>query len=114
MLASALASAQSDALSANDEQPSFMKMLAERGKHNLEDETWNAYGQFTYISGWKPAFRALYTNANGSTNSLLPIRERSFTGTATLYAGVQPWKDAEVYAVPELLSERPLSQLKGL
>ena len=114
LLASALASAQSDALSANDEQPSFMKMLAEHGKHNLEDETWNAYGQFTYISGWKPAFRALYTNANGSANSLLPIRERSFTGTATLYAGVQPWKGAEVYAVPELLSERPLSQLKGL
>lgn len=114
LLASLLVNAQTDAPSADDEQPSLMKMLAEHGKHNLEDETWNAYGQFTYISGWKPGFPALYTNANGSTNSLLPVHERSFTGTATLYAGVQPWKGAEIYAVPEILSERPLSQLKGL
>lgn len=91
-----------------------MKVLAERGEHNLEDEKWNLYGQFTYISSWKPGFPAPYTNANGSPNSLLPTRERSFTGTATLYGGVQPWKGAEVYLVPELLSERPLSQLKGL
>jgi len=107
-------SAQNDASSADDEQPSLMRVLAEHGKHDLENETWNLYGQFTYISGWKPAFPALYTNANGSTSSLLPRSERSFTGTATLYAGVQPWKGAEVYLVPELLSERPLSQLKGL
>lgn len=91
-----------------------MKLLAERGKHNLEDEKWNAYGQFTYIFGWKPGFPALYTNANGSPNSLLPVYERSFTGTGTLYVGAQPWKGAEIYVVPELLSERPLSQLKGL
>ncbi len=107
------ASAQTES-SPDEDQPSFMKLLAERGKHNLEDEKWNLYGQFTYISGWKPSFTALYTNAGGSPNSLLPIRERSFTGTATLYGGVQPWKGAEIYVVPELLSERPLSQLKGL
>jgi hypothetical protein len=114
LLAGAPAIAQTEGTSGEDEQPSFMKMLAERGKHNLEDEKWNLYGQFTYISGWKPAFPAPYTNANGSPNSLLPIRERSFTGTMTLYAGVEPWKGAEIYLVPELLAERPLSQLKGL
>jgi hypothetical protein len=114
MFVSASLSAQTDTPAADTEQPSLMKLLADRGKHNLEDETWNVYGQFTYISGWKPSFFARYTNANGSTNSLLPIRERSFTGTATLYGGVQLWKGAEVYTVPELLSERPLSQLKGL
>jgi high affinity Mn2+ porin len=114
MFFSVPASAQTEGSAADDNQPSFMKMLAERGEHNFEDEKWNLYGQFTYISGWKPGFPARYTNANGSTNSLLPIRERSFTGTATLYAGVQPWKGAEIYVVPELLAERPLSQLKGL
>jgi high affinity Mn2+ porin len=97
-----------------DEQPSFMKLLARHGEHNLENERWNAYGQFTYISGWKPGFHAPYTNLNGSPNSLLPGYERSFTGTATLYLGLRLWKGSELYVVPELISERPLSQLKGL
>ena len=97
-----------------DEQITFMKLLAERGLHNIEDERWNAYGQFTYISSWKQKFPALYTNLNGSINSLLPKAERSFTGTATLYLGLRLWKGAEAYLVPELIAERPLSQLRGL
>jgi high affinity Mn2+ porin len=91
-----------------------MKLLADKGKHNIEDERWNAYGQFTYIYAWKQAFSAPYTNANGSINSLLPTPEQSFTGSATLYLGARPWKNGEVYFVPELISERPLSNLKGL
>lgn len=66
-----------------------MKMLADKGLHDIENESWNAYGQFTYISSWKPSFYAPYTNLNGSINSLLPTAERSFTGTATLYLGVR-------------------------
>ncbi len=97
-----------------DEQPSFMKYLAARGLHEIDHERWNAYGQFTYIYGWKQAFNAPYTNFNGSINSLLPNPEQSFTGTATLYVGVRLWQGAEAYAVPELISEKPLSQLKGL
>jgi high affinity Mn2+ porin len=97
-----------------DEQPSLMKVLSEGGLHDMENERWNAYGQFTYISNWKPSFPAAYTNLNGSINSLLPTAERSFTGTATLYLGVRLWSGAEAYLVPELLAERPLSQLKGL
>lgn len=97
-----------------DDQPSLMKLLAGHGEHNLQNERWNAYGQFTYIYGWKQAFAAAYTNANGSTNSLLPTPEQSFTGSATLYLGAQPWHGGEVYFVPELISERPLSNLKGL
>jgi high affinity Mn2+ porin len=90
-----------------------MKVLAEDGLHDIENESWNAYGQFTYISSWKPSFPAAYTNLNGSINSLLPDAERSFTGTATLYLGVRLWNGAEAYVVPELISERPLSQLRG-
>jgi high affinity Mn2+ porin len=96
------------------EQPTFMKFLAKRGEHNIEHEWWNAYGQFTYIYGWKQAFPALYTNANGSINSLLSTPEQSFTGTATLYLGLRLWKGGEAYLVPELISERPLSNLKGI
>jgi high affinity Mn2+ porin len=95
-------------------QFSLMGLLSDDGLHDLDDETWNAYGQFTYISSWKPSFSAPYTNLNGSNNSLLPDAERSFTGTATLYLGVRLWPGAEAYFVPELISERPLSQLKGL
>ena len=100
--------------SRSDEQPSLMRVLAERGGHDMERESWNAYVQFTYISSWKSGFAAPYTNANGSTNSLLPGAERSFTGTATLYLGVRLWDGAEAYFAPELISERPFSQLKGL
>ena len=96
-----------------EEQPTFMKVLAQHDLHDIEHESWNAYGQFTYISSWKPNFNARYTNANGSINSLLPIAARSFTGTATLYLGVRLWKGAEAYFVPEVISEVPFSQLKG-
>jgi high affinity Mn2+ porin len=98
----------------SEEQPTLMKVLTAHGKHNIDDEKWNAYGQFTYISSWKPSFGALYTNLNGSINSLLPIGERSFTGTATLYMGARLWKGGEAYFVPELISQRAFSDLKGL
>jgi hypothetical protein len=91
-----------------------MQLLADEGLHDIENESWNAYGQFTYISSWKPSFHAAYTNLNGSINSLLPNAERSFTGTATLYLGVRLWHGAEFYVVPEVISELPFSQLKGL
>src|SRR5512138_1698312 len=79
-----------------------MTMLAGHGLHDIEHERWNLYGQFTYISSWKPAFRAAYTNANGSINSLVPTAERSFTGSFTLFLGVRLWSGAEAYFVPEV------------
>src|SRR5271166_5891555 len=115
LLASSLVSAQNGSPAPRPEDEfSFMQMLADKGLHDIENESWNAYGQFTYISSWKPSFDAPYTNLNGSINSFLPTAERSFTGTATLYLGLRLWKGAEGYIVPELISERPLSQLRGL
>ena len=100
-LLSGLANAQDATPAAPDPgQPTFMKDLAKEGKHNLEDERWNAYGQFTYIYGWKQAFDAPYTNLNGSINSLLPNPEQSFTGSATAFLGAKLWKGGEVYFVP--------------
>ena len=92
----------------------FMTLLSHFGLHSLDNERFNVYGQFTYISSWKLAFSAPYTNANGSTNSLLPTEERSFTGSFTLFFGLRLWRGAEVYVVPEVISERPLSQLRGI
>jgi high affinity Mn2+ porin len=81
---------------------------------NSAAEKWNVYGQATYIWHRKNAFSAAYTNLDGSPNSLLPEEERGYTTTATLFFGYRPWKDGEVYLSPELISELPLSQLRGL
>ncbi len=97
-----------------EDEHDVMNWLSHEGLHDLKEEKWNAYGQFTYISSWKSAFPALYTNLNGSTNSLLPSAERSYTGTATLYLAVKPWHGTEIYVVPELIAAEPLSGLLGL
>lgn len=97
-----------------DEAFDLMNFMHERGLHDLLHERWNAYGQLTWISSAKLPFHAPYTNAGGSTNSLLPDLEHSFTGTFTLFFGLHLWQGAEIYFVPEAVGERPLSGLKGL
>jgi high affinity Mn2+ porin len=92
----------------------IMNLLSHHDLHDIADESWNAYGQFTYISSWKPPSSAPYTNLHGSTNSLLPSAEQSFTGTFTLFFGARLWPGAEAYLVPEVIAERPFSGLKGL
>jgi hypothetical protein len=98
----------------DDDQFDIMNELAARGLHDLRNERWNAYGQLTFINSWKSNFNAKYTNLNGSPNSLLPTQERSFTGSATFFLGLKLWQNGEVYAVPEIISEQALSDLKGL
>jgi hypothetical protein len=88
----------------------IMNLLAHNGLHDIDQEPWNAYGQFTYISSWKLPFSAAYTNANGSTKSLIPDAERSFTGTFTLFLGMRLWKGAELYVVPNVV-RRSVSDL---
>jgi high affinity Mn2+ porin len=97
-----------------DEQFDFMNLLSHHGLHDIKDESWNAYGQVTYIQAYKAPFHADYTNAGGSTNSLLPTGETSFTGTFTLFLGAKLWPGAAAYIVPEVITERPLSDLHGL
>ncbi|MDP9151831.1 MAG: carbohydrate porin, partial [Myxococcota bacterium] len=98
----------------DDDAFDVMNVLARNNLHDLKDESWNAYGQYTYISSWKLPFHAPYTNANGSINSLVPSAERSFATTFTLFFGLHLWPGGEAYVVPEMIAERPLSQLHGL
>jgi high affinity Mn2+ porin len=113
-LVPARASAQSTG-SDDDGDETFSIMKALRPDHvRPESESWNAYGQFTSIAQWKPAFAARYTNVNGSNQSLLPESEASFTDSLTLFLGRRLWAGAEAYLVPEVLAEQPLSGLKGL
>ena len=79
-----------------------------------EEERWNAYGQATYISQWKDAFPAAYTNLNGTPNSLLPQRERSWSATATAYLGRKLWQGGEIYFVPEMIAQVAFSNLRGI
>ena len=97
-----------------DEQFDFMNLITRMGAHNIKDEPWNAYGQFTYITSFHPAFSAPYTNLNGSINSLLPTPEQSWTGSFTLFLGVRLWQGAQAYFVPEAIAEQAFSQLRGL
>lgn len=114
LLVSTLAHAESAEPSPRDEGYDVMQWLADQGLHDIEDERWNAYGQMTFINQWKSDFPAAYTNYDGSTNSLLPGQERSFTGTATLFLAAKGWQGGEFYFVPEVISERAFSGLKGL
>lgn len=114
-LAPALARAQPAAPGPHeDEALDFMNLLSEHHLHDIHDEAWNAYGQFTYISNWAFPFKAPYTNANGSINSLVPQAERSFASVFTLFFGLRLWPGAEAYMVPEFVAERPFSDLRGL
>jgi len=115
LLASTRASAQAGPPEGHEDDAfDVMNLLTQNGLHDIRDESWNAYGQFTYISSWKLRLHAPYTNVNGSTNSLLPGAERSFTGSFTLFFGARLWRGGEVYFVPEVISERALSGLHGL
>jgi hypothetical protein len=97
-----------------DDEFDVMNLLARHGLHDLTDERWNAYGQMTFINSLKLPFHAPYTNFGGSNSSLHPDLENSFTFTASVYAGAKLWPGAELYITPEVVSERPLSNLKGL
>ena len=115
LFASTRANAQAGPPAAHEDAGfDFMNLLSHHGLHNLDDELWNVYGQFTYISSLKLPFRGSPPNQNGSTNSLKPNAELSFTGTLTLFFGVKLWRGGEAYFVPEVISERPLSELHGI
>ena len=121
LLAPARANAQAGPPSGHEDAAfDFMNLLSRNGLHDIDHETWNVYGQLTYISSWKRPFKAPYTNTDVNANvsagtySLLPTAERSFTGTFSLFFGLKLWRGGEAYFVPELIAERPLSGLHGI
>lgn len=115
LLAATLARAQAAPPAEHQDQAfDFMNLLSRHDLHDINDERWNAYGQFTYISSWQLPFSAPYTNADGSINSLVPQAERSFASVFTLFFGLHLWPGGEAYLVPEFVAERGLSQIRGL
>lgn len=92
----------------------FMNLLSQHHLHDLANERWNAYGQFTYITSFKIPWNPPYTNVNGSNNSFSGDYERSFTATFSLFFGVRLWHGGELYVAPEMIAERALDRLRGL
>ena len=109
------ARADADGAGSGDDDPyHFMGLLARHGWHDKKEEAWNLYSQITDIWTVHPSFSAKYTNFGGSTSSLHTNTELSFTETWTLFFGFRLWPGAEAYIVPELLAEKPFSNLTGL
>jgi high affinity Mn2+ porin len=61
------------------------------------DQTWAIHGQSTFIYQGVTSFPSPYVGRN----SLKPSQARE-TFDATLYAGVRPWKGAEIWINPEI------------
>jgi hypothetical protein len=98
----------------DEDEFSLMGVLSDLNWHDLKNERWNIYSQATYITSFKDKFSAAYSNLNGSPNSLSAKAERSFTATFTSTLGLKAWTGAEFYVAPEMISELPLSGLKGI
>src|SRR3569832_1707806 len=77
---------------------------------DIQEETWNAHFQTTYIWQAKPSFPAAYSG----DFSLRPEHEKAYSFSATASLGWRPWRGGELYFDPELVQGVPLSDLRGL
>ena len=75
-----------------------------------EQEDWQAKGQITYVRQRSESFHSAYSGPH----SLAANGEYGYTGTATLFAGIRPWRNGEIYINLEAGQGNPLSGLDGL
>jgi hypothetical protein len=72
----------------------------EHGLHDTENESWNAYGQFTYISSWKPQFPQGFLSLAFLTYPAYDFasdaRGYSWGGVAELYRDDWPMRVARI------------------
>ena len=61
-------------------------------------QAWAVHGQSTFVEQANAAFTAPYTGPN----SLNPHAVGKETWDVTLYAGIRPWRGAEVWINPEI------------
>ena len=73
-------------------------------------QTWAIHGQTTFVEQANAAFDAPYSGAN----SLDPRAVGKETWDVTLYAGVRPWRGAEVWINPEIDQGFGLSNTLGV
>jgi len=73
-------------------------------------QTFAVHGQVTAATQAHPSFQARYTG----NNSMLPEAESATSLVADLFAGVRPWRGAELYVQPELTIGGGLSSSFGV
>jgi len=72
-------------------------------------ESWAVHVQATNVTQWHPAFRSPYSGSN----SLAANGRTEETTDLTLYAGVRPWRGAELWINPEVDQGFGLSNTVG-
>jgi len=88
----------------------LLPLFASAADEANQEQSWNAYGQVTYINQLKPAFTAPYSGGN----SLKPQREDAYTFSATAFLGARLWQGGEFYVNPEFVQSRAMSNVLGL
>ncbi len=74
------------------------------------EEAYSVSAQATFVTQQHDAFSAPYSGAN----SLFPGFERKNSLSATLFLGARLWRGAEIYADPEVIKGRGLSNVLGI
>ena len=87
-----------------------MQLYAQQPADSLNQEQFSIHAQSTFISQYKPAFRANYSGKN----SLLPTEETQMSTTLTLFLGAKLWHGASVYLNPEVAAGSGLSGSLGV
>lgn len=78
---------------------------------HITQNGWSKHFQFTTIAQAHSAFKAAYSGNNSLADTVEPV---ATTVTATLFLGHSLWKNAAVYADPELSGGRGLSSALGV
>ena len=89
---------------------SCVQLYAQQPADSLNQEQFSIHAQSTFISQYKPAFRANYSGKN----SLLPTEETQMSTTLTLFLGAKLWQGASVYLNPEVAAGSGLSGSLGV
>src|SRR2546421_6788672 len=84
--------------------------FAQSAPQSAEPERWALHGQVTNVTQGHPTFRSRYEGDN-SLDANGRIEE---TTDLTLYAGVSPWRGAELWINPEIDQGFGLSNTLGL
>ena len=90
-------------------QPQGVPVTAEQAEQ-VQPETWAVHGQATNVWLLQPAFRSPYQGPH----SLSAATNGRETIDATLYTGIRPWPDAEIWINPEIDQGFGLSNTFGV
>jgi len=90
-------------------QPQGVPVTPEQAEQ-IEPESWAIHGQATNVWLLQPAFRSPYQGPQ----SLSPAANGRETIDATLYAGIRPWRCAEIWINPEVDQGFGLSDTFGV